>query len=411
MPYKLYGRESSFIHSFHYHKRLSESAALYLTHTLRSFSLSLIGIFLPIYFYKISQDVLLFSDNVVKNSLVWVLSYYFIASLSSLIVMVVFTNFIFTKLTFRRSIMLSLLLTIIQVWFWLLAETNIYYIWFSGILEGAIVILYWIPYHISFVRKVSEKDQSYGKSLGIRLLLIRVFSGIAPLIGGVILSSLGFTALFVVSMVTLLTSGLPIFITVSENKHSRHDVRHVMSNYVLNKKYLNTTLTFIGVCIEEHVFSVFWSVLLFLSLQNFTSIGTLNSISLVLSSLLVLYIGGKIDKKGSKKIHLVGVIINSLLYIPRVFINLPPVLYFLELADKLNGTLYVLPRLSLVYKNGEKANLSDYIIYRELVLKIVGPFVVLGLALFVLLFNWRYIFFVGLVGSILSFFIQFDSKD
>jgi len=376
---------------------------------MRGFALSLIGIFLPIYIFQLSQGYLIFSDNLMINGFTWILVYHFLSSISAVAYFAFFTNQLFLKLNFRRSILLSLLILAGQVILWLLAEKNLYFMLIAGMLSGAIVFLYWLPYHISFVRKTSTKDGNFGAKTGFRTFLVRAVSGIGPLVGGLLITNFGYSALFIVSLVLLIMSGLPIFLTVNEKKHSQHDIKKICKKYILNKKYTNTTLSMIGGAIEDLIFMVFWSVLIFIVLRNFNSIGFVKSLALVTSSVLALYVGHIIDTKGPEKIHKFGVIVNTLLYIPRLVLTSPFAAYTVELADKLNGTMYTLPRIVLMYRDSEHSSVSDFLIYRELVIHGVKAIAVPIVIVFVFLLPWRLLFLVAIIASLLSYFIEFDN--
>lgn len=387
---------------------LSQNTALYLTHTIRGFSLSLVGIFLPLYIYGLSFSYPVFSADPVKNGIVWVLLYYLLTSASIIGVLLGLVNFIFTKLTFRVAILISLLTLAIEMCFWLLAENNISFLLYSAFLNGITTIFYWVPYHISFVRSSNVLNGNFGKSVGFRVLLITLVSGIGPLLGGVLITIYGFNVLFIVSLFLLLVSGLPIFLSMTENKHSSHNIIKILRSYMRSKKHLNSSISFFGVAVEEVVFGIFWSLLLYLTMQNFTDLGLLRSLSLIVSSLVIVFAGKYIDNHGTKKIHLVGVFFNTVFYIPRIFINIPGVLYSLELADKVNGVFYGMPLMSRLYKLGASSDLSDFILYREFVLHVSKTLITLVLLSFVFYFSWRLVFLLGMLGSALSYFIEFD---
>ena len=64
--------------------KISEDASLYLTNTMRIIGISIVGIFLPIYIYRISESFLYFSNNEVINGISWVLSYFLLQTASFL---------------------------------------------------------------------------------------------------------------------------------------------------------------------------------------------------------------------------------------------------------------------------------------------------------------------------------------
>ena len=129
--------------------------------------------------------------------------------------------------------------------------------------------------------------------------------------------------------------------------------------------------------------------------------------SFLISSLTVLVIGRFIDKHGTKLIHGVGVILNTLLYLPKMIFLNPYLFYALDVADRLLMGTYNLPRMSLAYKKAGKRGVSDYFIYRELSYH-AGAIIGVSVSLIALQFisEWRLLFAIAMIGSLLGYFIE-----
>ena len=404
--------------NFHFHLNfpahkihLSEHASLYLTNTMRIIAISLIGIFLPIFIYRISENYLFFSTNPVTNGFSWVLSYYLLRSVFVWVSILFFGHLIFSKLHFQLSIIISFALLIVEIFFWYLAEDNLFFILVAGVISGLKVTFYWAPYHIFFVRKLGKKTAHFGKNTSLRFFFSRIFSAATPAVGGFIILKYGFNSLFITIILLLILSCLPIALVVHEWKHKKHNIIGVLKNFLLNKKRKKITLNFFGDGIESLVYVVFWPILLYFVLNNFIKIGVLSSVSLLVSSLFVLYIGKVIDKRGTKKIHIIGIILNILLYIPRIFLNSTLLFYSLDIVDRLVSGVYALPNMSKVYEKAKKFNSSDFILYRELSIHagiIMASFFIL--VMFQIFDYWRWVFVLAMIGSLMTMFIEFDDN-
>ncbi|MBU0708124.1 hypothetical protein KJ596_00005, partial [Patescibacteria group bacterium] len=103
MPSKIYSKHHNHIP---FHSYFNESSAMYITATLRNLALSLIGIFLPIYIIELPSKISLFSDTFF-NGIAWVLVYFMIRSIITALFTLFLSNFIFLKLTLRKSILVS----------------------------------------------------------------------------------------------------------------------------------------------------------------------------------------------------------------------------------------------------------------------------------------------------------------
>ena len=390
--------------------RISEHAALYLTHTIRAFSVTLVGVFLPIYIYRLSSSYLYFHPSIVVNGLLWVLLYYFLRSLFVSIGLPLLIKPVFNRLGFGKSIFISLILLIIEMVLWTLSEGNLHLMIVAGVLAGIKVIFYWIPYHIFFVEKFKTKEGHYGQNSGKRIFFVRMAAGLAPAIGGLVIAAFGFNALFVMSIMLVLVSSIPIFANVHDWSHDKHNLKSVLKNYLFNPKLKLLTLAHFGEGLEAGIYHL-WPVLLFLVLRNFAEIGIVNSLSQLISSIAVLYVGKMLDKHGTKVFHGIGVTVNALLHIPRILFSSAPLYYALDVVDRMNSNLYGLPIISLTYEKARKLGRSDYIIFREFTIHTAIAMVsAFAFLLIPSLGNWRYILIVPAIGGLMTFFLDLDKN-
>lgn len=412
MPIKLLSKHAwDYLYPFdHFH--LKEDIALYLSHTMRHFSTAIIGIFLPIYIYNLSQNYPIFSSSTVINGVCWVLVYFLLRSLSTLIfTYTIGGTFMFSTLRLKRAIIVSYITLITELTVLLLAEHNLYLVLLAGLLAGLNVTTYWIPYHKFFVNKMQDVDGHYGKKTGVRMSLERVCSAIAPFIGGIVIYYIGFNALFLISILLLFFASIPILYSISEGSHTTHDTLKITHNYLLNKKYIRTTLAFGCEGMESVIYAIFWPVLLYVVLNNFVELGLLNSVSLLLSSVSMIMVGKLVDKYGHKTVHLFGVTLNALMYLPRVLFTNAYFFYVLDIADRFNAALYSVPNMTQTYEKAYRNNASDYIIYREMVIH-YGILLLCCLLLTVLplVGAWRWVFGVAALLSLATYLIDLDKN-
>jgi len=388
----------------------NEHAALYLTQTLRVFAINLIGVFLPIYIFINSESYLIFHADKTINGVIWALSYMMLRSLGLLVFAYFLSNLIFTKIHLNRSIVLSLMVQIIEIIFWLLAKDNMYLMLVAGFLSGLKVTLYWIPYHIYFVKKF--KGGSYGKNTGKRYLYEKFVTGIAPVIGGFMIASFGFESVFFTSILLLLSAGMPVLLTVHEWKHHEHNVSSVIKNFVRAKKYKLMSLAYFGEGADAAVFTIGWPILLYIGIQSFVKIGTLTSVTTVIAAFTAFAAGRAMDKHGSRVIHAIGVFFNSIFHILRVFVSTSLGLYIVDIVDRLNGPLYSLPNMALSYEKAKRSKSgSDYIIYRELMIHFSIMIVCTALILVLSRVGvWRWMFLIAAFGSSLTYLMDLDKN-
>lgn len=389
---------------------ISEHFALYLTQTMRVFAVSLVGVFLPIYIYINSSNYLIFHSNPTINGIIWGLSYFFLRSLGTLLFTLLLGKLIFSKFHLNRSLFASLIIQVFEIILWLMAKNNLYLMLLAGFLAGLKITLYWIPYHIYFVKKF--KGDNYGQRTGMRYVLEKLSTGITPFIGGLVISVFGFEALFAFSVILILAAGLPVLLAVHEWKHRDHNVVDVFNNFIKNKKYKLMSIAHFGEGSEQAIYYIMWPILMYIGIASFVKIGTLVSIATIISVFTSILAGKSLDKYGSQKIHAVGVFFNTILYIPRVFIVKPIWLYVIDIADRLNSPMYSLPNMALAYEKAKRSSSgSDYIIFREITIHL-GIALTAGILIFVLMqINvWRWVFLIAAFTSSLTYLMDIDKN-
>ena len=320
-------------------------------------------------------------------------------------------DLIFSKLHFQLSIILSFVVLIVEILLWQLAAQNLFFILIAGVLAGIKITMYWIPYHIFFLRKVGKGHSKFGKRTSLRFFLVRIASAIAPAAGGLIIANYGFSTLFAVSISLLVVAALPIAFVVHDWQHKKHNMVKVIKRYLLNPRLSRLTIGYMGQGAEEIIYLSFWSLLLLFVLKDFTSIGYLNSLSFLISSVGVLIIGRFIDKKGTKGIHSLGSTINTLLYIPRIFLSNATLFFSLDMVDRFLSGTYALPIMSLSYQKAKRLGGSDFLIYRELTLH-AGIILMTSTVMLVIqaLVAWRWVFALAMIGSLLTIFLELDEN-
>ncbi|MEZ6255366.1 MAG: hypothetical protein R3B92_01135 [Patescibacteria group bacterium] len=390
---------------------ISEHAALYLTHVFKSFSVSLLGVFLPIYIYNLALSSAHFSSNTLLNGISWILLYFFLRSFVALISMVFFVNILFGKLGFQRALILSVFLLALQLLCLKYASISIIYVIFAGILGGLEVTFYWVPYHIYFVRKMGGKSHKYGAQMGTRRFLVHTLTSISPFLGGLIISTFNFDILFVISLLLLLTSCIPLILSLTDTKHHYHHISSIFLSYLFNKKYYYSTIAYLGEGIESLVYTVFWPLLLFVILSNYLAIGTLHTISLFISGFVILFVGKYIDSHSIYKLHRVGIYTNSVFHLLRLLITSAPFAYLLDISDRLNSGMFAVPTMALLYEKAQRNNSSEYILYREFAIHLAIAVTAILLGIFIVATGyWRWVFTIGALASLLVLSIHFDSN-
>ncbi len=384
-----------------------EANALYATHAIMGLACTLVGIYIPLYIFELASNFPNLVERGIINSLVYICLFYALSSLTVILSTVIF-DVLLARITLKKSMFYSIMLFIAHFFFVLWADTNVYALIPAAILWGLHITLYYIPYHIFFARRADDGDKKYGSETGRRDFYVGVFAAMGPLLGGLIITQMGFTALYLIAMILLLVSTIPILVFVEENKHFRHKFKDIYKGYFINKDYAGTTLSLGGIITSATIFGIFWSVMLYLGLSSFTEIGFLNTLPGIFSTVLMLIVGKIIDLKGKRVIHAFGVVINTAMHVSRLFFGSIGFLYANNIIDVINSSAYSVPFNAKIYEKSLESNVIDFMIYRELVLHLTRLFIILFvIGLLLLTGTWRWVFIVGSLGSALTYLVNF----
>ncbi|MBD3366276.1 MFS transporter [candidate division WWE3 bacterium] len=387
---------------------MKEASAIYTTRAVSDLAISLIGIYLPIYIYQLSLKNQLFGSSEVINGLVWICLFYALISVVVLLVIAFFIENIFNTFHLKNSLVIGILFRIVSLVFLLSAEKQPLLLILSGIFWGARIPFYWIPYHIFFMRRADDGDHKFGSEISKQSFFSGIATSLAPLLGGLIITNLGFNTLYMLSIVLLLAASLPILVYVKEQKHSPHKFKKVWREYLGNKKYLKTTIALAGRVTSAIIFAIFWSVMLYLKLQDFVEIGFLKTFSGIVATVLLISVGTVIDRNGKGLLHAISVTINSALHLSRLFIISPAAYYLNNILDKINASAYGTCFIAATYEKVDGKHASNFITYREVALHTARLFVLLScVGIMLLTGSWMWVFVVAAVGSGLTFLINF----
>jgi len=384
--------------------KFREASALYLTHFLRTFSLSLPGIYVPIFIFGLAQKPAVLAGDFLNN-IFWVLVYYFIYSIFVTLANIFLSNLLFQKLGFRVSILLSMLFLVLVVACLFELEENFSLIYLAPVLTALAVHFYWIPFHIFFIRKANFGG-NFGNESASQVLTVTLAGAFGPLAAGLILSFFDFKILFLVTGFLLFLSAVPTLFLVTEAGHSEHRFKKIYTEYIFNPKLWKLNLAFIGAGIDGIIFDIFWPILLFLVLKNFVQLGGLVSFSMVLSALIMVWVGRILESRKAMFLRKASVFLNSALYFFRIVAVSPGSLFAIDVFDRLNGKVYGTAFLAESYDKAKLMHESDFIIYRETMTHLANILaMILAFAVILSFENWKLVFVLPALGSLLVFLL------
>ena len=364
-----------------FNRELSE---MYVSIALKDLSLSMIGIFVPIYLlvdlkYSFSSVMLFFL-------------FYSISMLFSSLLAAKFTS----KYGIKHGILLSMFGFIIYI---TLLSTlhyhNLYII--SAVIGGISNTFYWVNFHADFIKFSDHKNR--GREVSMWFIVAYIGLLLGPIMGSIIITYLGFTTLFIIVNLLLLLSSLPLFFSSEVYEPMKFSMK-----YLFEKSYLKDTFVYLIYGVRMMVGGVALPIFLFFLLNKYLSLGVIASFA-SLGAIIVGYLVGRLsrDENRERTMFRFGSLFHSLgwfiLLFVKSFIQLAVVNIYLAISF-----IFVdISHHSIFYSKAKRhKSVMGYIVYREIAADIGRIFIVL---IMLLTGKLIYSFIINGIGMFFWFFL------
>ena len=336
-----------FLHFFYEHKTMAE---LYLVIGLRSLAISMIALFLPMYFFLL------------RNSFEDVLIFYFALFLAVGIVFPI-ANFIASKV---GNVHMALISAPLGILFYVL----IYFsnplsigIFALGLLYGAFEAFFWAFFHGEFSyisdKKVVSKEVSGWRAVSF------FFTLMGPVLGGAIISFYGFHSLFLVVALVLIASPIPLIFSKDIKIAPRFSSKEIFS-----KKHLKMAPAFIGHGAAGIATTITWPLFIYFLVPDFLEIGTMSLIINLVSVIVVLFIGSKVVKYGKVRLIRLGGLLFAISILLRTFVATGGQALLAWSFGALTFPIVAIPSESITYSRAKKENMAELFTFREWMLNV-----------------------------------------
>jgi MFS family permease len=339
--------------------RNKELNELYASIAIRTFSLALIGLFIPIYLYQLGY------------------------SFSSIFVFFGFAAFFNFLLTFpaaklssrfglKRAMLFSMPFLIIFFLLLFSLERFSFPLWLLALSYAFHASFYWFSYHTEF-SKFSRKTMR-GKQVGFSKVIIYVFGALGPLLGGLILSFFGFKVLFILVSFLLLASTFPLFLS----REVHEPMKFSFKGFFQGQK-IREILAYMGSGIETRIGTILWPLFVFIFIfgEKYVSLGAVSSLALVMSITATLVIS-KFSDLNLKSLLRFGVVATAIVWFFKSFIKRPFQVFIADAVYGVTLTSIHIPFDAINYNKIRKRNRTKIILEREVYIK-------LGAAIFLFL--------------------------
>ncbi len=319
---------------------------IYLSVALRSIAISLIGIFIPLYLFHekglgLEKTLLFF----ILYSVVFGISMPLAAKFSS-------------RYGIRHSILFGIPLYLLFVaLLYFLPNTAALIIVASSCL-GASQAFYWMGMHLAFHHASHPKHR--GEEVGTRASVTVLSTMLGPFIGGILITWIGFGAVFVVAAVLLFASGF-LLLRSTEN----HVSYHFSFKSVIDKRHWKDSLFFVSRGTHIIADGVLWPLFIFFILGNYFSMGIIGSLMSLSSILLFWGMGKYSDHADRRRIIRWTSVFDSMIWIAITFVHTTMQVFGITILSSLVRAAHESPTGALEYDKA-KGQVAAYFVNREI---------------------------------------------
>lgn len=252
---------------------------------------------------------------------------------------------------------------------------------FAIILKAFGMTFFWPAFHTDFAR-FSEKDHR-GMEVGKMNIAILAPVIISPIIGGWVLTVFNYPVLFVLVILVLLASAIPLFLSREVHEIYTDSYEKAWSR-IFKKENRNTSLAFAFNGMEVAMNFYLWPLFMAILAIQYSVMGWITSISLMFSALFILYIGKITDSGNRFKLLNIGSFLTSIAWIIKYFVVTPFGVFLSHILYGICRSAAGIPFQTILYDKAalKGAEADEFIIYREIILNISRFFLFIALAIF-----------------------------
>ncbi|PIS21245.1 hypothetical protein COT51_03800 [candidate division WWE3 bacterium CG08_land_8_20_14_0_20_41_15] len=339
-----------------------EMLGVYLASIVRTFAISLTGIFVPIYVSK------LYSHLPLNEAVVRVVLYFILMEVASLL-MAVPAGKIILRLGFRYSIFIGNVLLALANGSLILAQNNHGWLVAAAICEGVSLHFFWNCYHLTFAKQADKHH--LGRQISLDGIFGTLVSAIAPAFGGMIATLFGFTALLILSLSLIIISSFPLALVVDGKGYHLGDYCEIVKGY-FSRKFRGFMWGFFFEGARGYVAWIAWPLFLLAVVKgSYDYLGFIVSATLIVSVIFCFFSGKLVDHGNETGGFTLGALFISFFWILRIPITNPGQVFLVQSGGNMSESLYRVSWAATVYRRiSGITNSYLYVVLREIALRL-----------------------------------------
>ncbi len=304
-----------------------ELSEIYTSQMLRSLAASLVGIFVPVYLYKIGYSLIAISFMF----LIWFLARPFWAYVSARMI---------GAWGPKHSIAISVILQIAYLALILSIDTMNWPLWFVGIVGSFCYGLYMMAFQVDF-SKIKHTEHG-GKEIGFLQMFERIGAVAGPLIGGILATAFDPRYTIGLAIVILMGSLVPIFMSKEPTRTNQKIVIQGFPWRRHRRDFIVSTAFILENVVSITIWPLFLGVFIITS-NVYAVLGVLTAVSTAIALVTIMAIGKLIDKQYGKRLLNIGAYTNAALHLLRPFVGSPMQAFGISVINEPVTAMYRMP--------------------------------------------------------------------
>jgi len=272
------------------------------------------------------------------------------------------------------------------------------FVFLAAILWGLAAGFYWFGWHGLMIKR--GIDGHYGRALGNQEMVNLLPILISPILGGFLINSFGYSALFGVALLAIIFSLLVLRPLPETRTNIDTTPKEIFRLFKTHKRMF---LAYFGDSGSATIYFVVFPLYLFSILKKELAIGEFFALSLILVAIFNFFIGRIVDIKGKKELLGYGTLLSFLIWIGRFLLRSVNFLFFLDVSERVVEKMTAIPLNVLTYEKAlDGGSTGRAILFRETAVVLGAIF---ACFLLILINNLRLSFILGAILTLFPLFL------
>lgn len=367
--------------------------------------------FLPVFLFQLGSETGFLSNyglTPFQGGVILLSGYFALSRLLIFFTLIPSGNFM-KKYGFSASFMLFFLAYAVELIALRFSSQDATWLWLAIPADAVATALMWGGFN-TLLSKGARRSRM-GKDLGFMQVLLNLTWLIAPTLSGFVIYIFGYEILFSIGVAMVAVGSLLSYFIDFANEKDNISLKEF--KFWLNDwRFWKLGISVAGKAFYDNSIYI-WPLYVFLLLGNTEKVGIVYSLSFLVSMVLSLFIGMRLDSEIRKKPFFISGGILSFLWVIR-----SQVLGFWSIAvtdavDKITGNFHWLFFDRVLMNRGKGREAFSYFTYREMIISLatVVFWIIFAVIFIFSAMEWNGLFLVAAIGTLLSLLISKKHED